>query len=138
MQWNFDDDRPIWIQLTEQLTQGIVTGVFASGSRLPTVRELATQAGVNPNTAQRALSQLEAEGLAIGERGAPKMVTTDAGRIAHVRDCAAQALAQGYLASMAQLGYANVMAIAYLNQELTMEAAPALGETAPTDAEGGE
>lgn len=134
MQWNFDDDRPIWIQLTEQLTQGIVTGVYASGSRLPTVRELATQAGVNPNTAQRALAQLELDGLVIGERGAPKMVTAEQGRIDAVRDALAQALAQGYLASMAQLGYANVMAIAYLNQELT----PAQQEALLLDAVEGE
>ena len=65
MDWRFTDDRPIWLQLTEQLTRRIITGVYPPGSRLPPVRELAAQAGVNPNTMQRALAQLEQDGLAL-------------------------------------------------------------------------
>ena len=61
MQWKLTDDRPIWLQLTEQLTERIVSGVYPTGSRMPPVRELAAEAGVNPNTMQRALAQLEAD-----------------------------------------------------------------------------
>lgn len=50
MQWKLTDDRPIWMQLTEQLTERIVSGLYPLGSRMPSVRELAAQAGVNPNT----------------------------------------------------------------------------------------
>ena len=57
MDWTFTDDRPIWQQLTEQLTVRILKGEYPPGGRLPAVRELASQAGVNPNTMQRALAQ---------------------------------------------------------------------------------
>ena len=59
MDWRFTEDRPIWQQLTEQLTLRILKGEYPPGSKLPTVRELANQAGVNPNTMQRALAALE-------------------------------------------------------------------------------
>ena len=70
MDWKFTGDRPIWQQLTEQLTLRILKGQYPPGERLPAVRELAAQAGVNPNTMQRALAQLEADGLAVGSRTA--------------------------------------------------------------------
>lgn len=78
MEWRFTDDRPIWQQLTEQLTLRILKGEYPPGSRLPAVRELAAQAGVNPNTMQRALAQLESDGLAAGGRTAGRTVTEDA------------------------------------------------------------
>ena len=63
MDWKFTGDRPIWQQLTEQLTLRILKGQYPPGERLPAVRELAAQAGVNPNTMQRALAQLESIAL---------------------------------------------------------------------------
>ena len=59
MDWKLDDGRPIWPQLSQQLARRIIAGVYPPGSRLPSVRELAAEAGVNPNTMQRALAQLE-------------------------------------------------------------------------------
>ena len=63
MEWKILDNRPIWAQLQEQLTLRIIAGTYPLGSRLPSVRELAAEAGVNPNTMQRALSSLEGSGL---------------------------------------------------------------------------
>lgn len=117
MQWHFQDDRPIWIQLTEQLTAGIVAGDFPSGSRLPTVRELAAQAGVNPNTAQRALSQLEAEALAVSERGTGRTVTCDTAVIDGKRRHMAQGIAQAYLQQMRDLGFTAQSATEYLTTQ---------------------
>ena len=54
MQWKLSDDRPIYVQLMETITAAIASGTLAAGSRLPSVREMAAQAGVNPNTMQRA------------------------------------------------------------------------------------
>ena len=68
MDWQFTEDRPIWQQLTDQLALRILKGEYPPGERLPGVRELAAQAGVNPNTMQRAMAQLEADGLAVGSR----------------------------------------------------------------------
>ena len=59
MQWQFSNDAPIYTQLIQQVKVGIVTGAFPPGERLPSVRDLATEAGVNPNTMQRALAELE-------------------------------------------------------------------------------
>ena len=58
MRWFFSNDAPIYTQLIEQIRVGIVTGVFPKGERLPSVRDLATEAGVNPNTMQRAMAEL--------------------------------------------------------------------------------
>ena len=53
MDWNFRNDQPIYSQLTQRLTEAIVSGIYAPGEKLPSVRELAVEAGVNPNTVQR-------------------------------------------------------------------------------------
>ncbi len=68
MAWNLQSDRPIYAQLVEQIQRMIVTGVFPAGSRLPSVRELAVEAAVNPNTMQRALARLEEDGLLYTQR----------------------------------------------------------------------
>ena len=70
MGWNVEGSGPIWMQLHRQLMQRISSGVYPRGSKIPTVRELAAEAGVNPNTMQRALSQLEADGLVVTNRTA--------------------------------------------------------------------
>ena len=64
MLWQFSGDAPIYSQLIEQIKVGIVSGVFPPGERLPSVRDLATEAGVNPNTMQRALAELERDAIA--------------------------------------------------------------------------
>lgn len=105
MDWKLTGDRPIWVQLKEQITRRIVTGVYPMGSRLPTVRELATEAGVNPNTMQRALAELEREGLAESHRTAGRLVTTDEAAVETVRGQMAEKLIFDFYEGMAQLGY---------------------------------
>lgn len=68
MGWKIDDGRPIWTQLKEQMIKRIVSGTYSSGEKLPSVRDLAGEAGVNPNTMQRALSALDQDGLTITNR----------------------------------------------------------------------
>ena len=70
MKWLFSNDAPIYTQLIEQIKVGIVAGAFPPGERLPSVRDLATEAGVNPNTMQRALAELERDGLVFSQRTA--------------------------------------------------------------------
>ena len=121
MDWKFDDNRPIWLQLTERLTLAIVSGAYPPGSRLPSVRELAAEAGVNPNTMQRALAQLEADGLAVGGRTAGRTVTEDAAARNAVRRRLAREHAQLYLTAMAGLGYSRAEAVKLLEEENTDE-----------------
>ena len=109
MEWRLDDDRPIWQQLTQQLTRRIITGGYPPGSRLPPVRELAAQAGVNPNTMQR--------GLARADRTAGRLVTQDTEVLERVRRAEARTVIRQYLDAMAALGYDPDRAAALLREE---------------------
>ena len=77
MSWNLSKDRPIYLQLVEQIKLQILSGTYSFGERFPSVRELATEAAVNPNTMQKALSALEQEGLLVDSRTNGRYVTTD-------------------------------------------------------------
>ncbi|MCI9164921.1 MAG: GntR family transcriptional regulator [Oscillospiraceae bacterium] len=118
MDWTFTDDRPIWQQLTEQLTVRILKGEYPPGGRLPAVRELASQAGVNPNTMQRALAQLEADGLAVGSRTAGRTVTEDAAVIEAAAKARARAAVAACLEVLSQLGYGAEDALVFVKEEL--------------------
>lgn len=114
MNWKLTDDRPIWIQLSEQIARGIISGAYPPGSRLPSVRELALQAGVNPNTMQRALAQLEQDGLAKADRTAGRIVTDDAEILEKARLLEAKAKIHEYFNGMEQLGYTKGQAMEML------------------------
>ena len=105
MKWQFSNDAPIYSQLIAQIKVGIVTGAFPPGERLPSVRDLATEAGVNPNTMQRALAQLEAEGLVYTERTTGRFVTEDTALLEQLRDETASAMTAEYLEKMRGIGY---------------------------------
>lgn len=105
MPWQFTGDRPIYVQLIEQLTQHIVAGVHPAGSRMPSVRELAAEAGVNPNTMQRALAELEREGLVVTNRTAGRQVTEDTVLIGRMRERLADACVADFLRGLETLGF---------------------------------
>lgn len=69
MDWNFRNDQPIYSQLIQRLTEAIVSGVYAPGEKLPSVRELAVSLAINPNTIQRAYHELESEGYIVSVPG---------------------------------------------------------------------
>lgn len=117
MEWSFQDGLPIWQQLYETLRREIAIGGYAPGSKMPTVRELAAQAGVNPNTMQRALSQLESDNLVITNRTAGRTVTEDREILENVRRELAKRQIQTYLQQMALLGYTAGEAAQLLIQE---------------------
>lgn len=105
MEWHFRNDQPIYTQLTQQITLAILSGSIPSGGGLPTVRELAADAGVNPNTVQRALAELEGTGLLHTQRTAGRFVTEDTAVIQSAKEDLARSRTREYLESMAQLGY---------------------------------
>ena len=105
MGWTLDDSRPIWPQLKELLMRDIVAGKYPMGESFPTVRDLAEQAGVNRNTMQRALSELEAEGLVITNRTAGRTVTTDENLIARIKEELARENIIRFMNEMAAIGY---------------------------------
>ena len=105
MDFAIQSSRPIWQQLTEQLRRRIVTGVYPAGSRFPTVRELAAEAGVNPNTMQRAMSQLESDGLVITNRTLGRTVTDREDVLEEMRRRLAAERTEEYFKDMETLGY---------------------------------
>ena len=75
MPWELQNNRQIWLQLAEVLTRRIVSGQYPAGIRIPSVRDLAAEAGVNPNTMQRALAAMEEQGLVSAQRNTGRFVT---------------------------------------------------------------
>ena len=104
MEWNFRNDQPIYFQLTQRLTEAIVSGIYAPGEKLPSVRELALEAGVNPNTVQRALTELEREGLVFSQRTAGRFVTENENMIVNAKLRIADERVSEFLRSMKTLG----------------------------------
>ena len=86
MSWRFRTDIPIYLQVSEEIRGRIFSGVYPTGSKLPGVREIAQEAGVNPNTAQRAFSDLEDSGLILTMRTSGRFVTEDASLIESSRE----------------------------------------------------
>jgi len=121
MKWSFSNDLPIYAQLIEQIKVGIATGEFPPGGRLPSVRDLAMEAGVNPNTMQRALAQLEADELVYSQRTAGRFVTEDDARIADMKRELALAHLRAFIESMRSLAIAKEEAIAMLEAEYGKE-----------------
>ena len=106
MPWEFRSDLPIYAQLITQIQQRIVTGQLQPGDRLPSVRDLAAEAGVNPNTMQRAMTELERQGLVHSQRTAGRFVTEDGATIRKLREDLARTQVQDFLVAMGQLGFA--------------------------------
>ena len=104
MSWQFVADRPIYSQLVEHLSIFIINGQYAAGSRLPSVRDLAAEAKVNPNTMQRALAELENSGLVYSERTSGRFVTEDTEMIQSVKQKLAQQRIEQFFADMKNLG----------------------------------
>ena len=105
MKWNFDNDRPIYQQIVEQLEKAVVSGEYKPGEKLPSVRELASAAGVNPNTMQRAMAELEKRGLVVTQRTSGRSVTEDRSAIDEKRSEIAEEHTNIYLAAMKTLGF---------------------------------
>ena len=105
MSEQFDASRPIYAQLVERLKAKILAGTYPPGGHLDSVRDLAAAAGVTPNTMQRALAQLEAEGLVRTERTSGRFVTEDTDLIEQLRASAARNIAADFLEKMRSIGY---------------------------------
>lgn len=107
MPWELDNDRPIYLQLMERIQQDIVSGIYKPGDRLPSVRDLAVEAAVNPNTMQKALSELERSGLVYSQRTSGRFITEDARLLNEVKTSLASEHIAQFLEKMKQLGFQN-------------------------------
>ena len=112
----FDSSAPIWRQLRDEFTRRIAVGLWAPGAKLPGVRELAADLGVNPNTAQRALAELERDGLCRSERTTGRFVTDDSDAIDTARAELAQAAADAFVARATGVGMQRARALSLIEQ----------------------
>lgn len=117
MPWTLDSDRPIYAQLVERLKTEIVSGVYPPGGRLPSVRELAAVASVNPNTMQKAFAELERTGLIITMRTSGRIVTEDTTMINKTRQELAMEQVSQFLMQMHKLGYDKAEIIHLLSEQ---------------------
>lgn len=105
MAWELNSDRPIYTQILEIIQLRIVTGIYQPGEKMPSVRELAAEAGVNPNTMQKALSELERSGIVTAQRTSGRVVTKDREMIEETRNQLAREKISEFLGKMKELGF---------------------------------
>ena len=108
MEWELNSDRPIYTQILEIIQMRIISGIYKPGEKLPSVRELAAQASVNPNTMQKAFAELEKSGLITTQRGSGRSVTEDTTMIEQIQKQIAVLQIKGFFEKMNELGYDNV------------------------------
>lgn len=116
MPWNMSSERPIYLQLVDRIKRQIAAGTYSPGGRFPAVRELALEAAVNPNTMQRALAALEADGLLITSRTAGRTVTTEEELIRNMKEQIATEEYERFYQSMLDLGYDDEGIREFVNQ----------------------
>ncbi len=105
MAWSLDSDRPIYAQLVERIQMQIVSGGYPPGGKLPSVRELAAEAAVNPNTMQKAFAELERSGLIVTQRTNGRTVTEDEELIKSIRRKLAKEHILFFFSKMKELGF---------------------------------
>ena len=116
MPWNLDSDRPIFLQIIEKIQTDIVAGLYQPGDKLPSVRELAQDASVNPNTMQKALSELERTGLVYSQRTSGRFITEDTAMIYQLKSELAKEMIEEFLERMQRLGFRNEETIALMTE----------------------
>ena len=116
MNWELKSDRPIYVQLIEQIQLRIVSGLYPAGSRLPAVRDMAAEASVNPNTMQKSLAELERSGLVYTQRTSGRFVTEDREMIEDAKRTLANRHISAFIRQMQALGYTRQEIVAMLEE----------------------
>lgn len=105
MKWEFNDFEPIYIQLIEQIQLRIICGIYPIGEKIPSVRDMASEASVNPNTMQKALTELERKGLVYSQRTAGRFITEDMDLIKNMQESLAKEQVENFLLKMKKIGF---------------------------------
>lgn len=117
MNWQFDGNLPIYTQIVYKYRLAIASGEVKPGEKLAAVRDIAFQAGVNPNTMQRAFQELERLGLVFTQRSSGRFVTEDMDVISETREKLAEEFVSGFLKSMSDLGLGRKQIIEMIKEE---------------------
>lgn len=118
MPWDLKSDRPIYVQLIEQIELMIFSGIYLPGSKLPSVRDMAQEAAVNPNTMQRAFAKLEEDGLIITHRTSGRFITEDESMVKKAKARLAQEQISEFLEKMKKLGFEQKEILSVINSML--------------------
>lgn len=116
MSWTLSTDRPIYLQIMDVIKFRIISGSYEPGTKLPSVRDLATTASVNPNTMQKALTELERAGLIYTNRTSGKFITEDTAMILKLKQDLAKAEIDKFIENMTKLGFTRKETIEILEQ----------------------
>jgi len=121
LDWKFNNDSPVYQQIIEQIKAMLATGALKAGDKIPSVRELAIEAEVNPNTMQKALSELERTGLVYSQRTSGRFITRDTAMIYELKEKQAREVIASFLAQMNMLGFREEEAIALITETIREE-----------------
>ena len=121
MAWNLNSDRPIFIQIVERIEMDIISGKYKPGDKLPSVRDLAAEAAVNPNTMQKAFTELERIGLVFSQRTTGRFITEDTSMIDELKSTLAKDKITELLSFMQQLGFQENEILAMIGQTMKGE-----------------
>ena len=116
MAWSFSADRPVYIQIAHRIRKSVLSGGYQAGAQIPTVRQLALEAAVNPNTVQHAFTELENEGIIIAKGTQGRFVTDDQQVVQAVREEVARQLAQAFVEEMDQLSITAEQAVELIRE----------------------
>lgn len=121
MAWELDSDRPIFSQIVERIQLDIVSGVYKPGDKLPSVRDLAGVASVNPNTMQKAFTELERTGLVYSQRTFGRFITEDTTMISELKNRLAREKVIGLIKHMKKLGFSKKEMISFFESLIEEE-----------------
>ncbi len=116
MAWNFTSDKPVYIQIAERITTSVLSGKYKPGEQIPTVRQLALEAAVNPNTIQHAFSELENEGLIISQGTVGRYVTEDTDVIENCRKQLTEKLVKDFVKKIGKLSVTKEQILAIIEE----------------------
>lgn len=121
MKWEINSERPVYLQLIEHIQSQIISGYYEAGGKLPSVRDLASEASVNPNTMQKALTELERQELIFTNRTTGKFITEDKKIISTLKSTIANNHITEFFDNMLKLGFSKEDIIDLINREQEME-----------------
>ncbi len=116
MAWSFSSDRPVYLQIAQRIRRSVLSGEYPPGAQIPSVRQLALDAAVNPNTVQHAFSDLESEGIILSRGTQGRFVTDDTAIIERCRQAVAQQYVRSFLNDLRQLGITAEQAISMIKE----------------------
>ena len=120
MAWTLDSDRPIFLQIVERIQTDIVSGRYQPGDKLPSVRDLAAEASVNPNTMQKAFAELERTGLVYSRRTSGRFITEDTAMIEGLKQQIAEEKIHDFFEAMKHLGISKEETLQLIQQHTTI------------------